>query len=292
MSIERDDLLPHYSVNLYKKYKRVRNVINNLTNYNIEDISDITPDEYNILKLAIINSLKGSIIALEEKSRQSFVKDVFLKKAKERGLLDYIDTSGREKCDFQGTFKNGIKFGLEVKGGEGNSITLLNRPRDAEVFIVWSHLDVMSNTPYKNMRGVLGRIVKQMINRDDRLQQINFLVFYDKWYLTGLKTFRKGLPLPDVFVFPENIPTVNNPRPKILDFKNHIFLNVLYKILGNYSDLNSDEVLSHIWKTDIEVLQINGKWKRRLKVSNACYPEVSFYKSGLTLQKVKVIFDE
>lgn len=283
MSITREDLLPQYTVDLIEKRNRVLKLINNLTNYEIEEISDISTDEYNLIKLAVINSIKGKIIASEAKSRQKFVEDVFLDKAKKYQFLDYEDISGREKCDFQGTFKDGIKFGLEVKGGEGNSLTILNRPSDCDIFIVWSHLDVMSNTPYENMRSVLGRIVKQMINRDERKQHVNFLVFYDKWYLTGLKTFKIGHVLPDVFVFPESIPTLENLKPEILDFNDNIFIKSFYSIFDNNYDLNSSEVLSHIWKVSISILQIGGKWKRRLEVKNAFYPDVNFHKSGSSL---------
>ena len=95
--------------------------------------------------LSVINSIKGSIIAKANKSRMQFVEEVFLAPAKKRNLLDYQDVSKSGKCDFIGQFRDGPTFGLEVKGGEGNSVTLLERPENAEVFIIWSHLDVMSN---------------------------------------------------------------------------------------------------------------------------------------------------
>src|SRR5438128_8547979 len=175
------------------KAQRVRQVIERLPNFKIPEISDVSQDDYELIKLAIINSIKGEQVAREERSRQEFVEEVFLKPAKKSGLLDYEDTSRDSKCDFEGRFQEGTRFGLEVKGGEGNSVTLLERPIHASTFAVWSHLDVMSNTPAENMRGVLGRIVKQMINVDEKRQKVDFLVFYDRWYQTGIKVFKNGV---------------------------------------------------------------------------------------------------
>ena len=74
MDLKRRDYLPHYAQDLIEKINRVKAVIENLTDYTIDDISDVTRKEYEILKLAAINSIKGRIIAAEEKSRQQFVE--------------------------------------------------------------------------------------------------------------------------------------------------------------------------------------------------------------------------
>ena len=166
-----------------EKAKKLREVILNLHRYKIPELKDVSRKEYDLIRLAVINSIKGEIVAKEEKTRQSFVENVFLKPAKTQGFIkDYQDTSGTGKCDFEGDFVQGDKFGLEVKGGEGNSVTLLSRPEKADIFTVWSHLDVMSNTPSENMRAVLGRVVKQMVNKDEKRQKVDFLIFYDEWY--------------------------------------------------------------------------------------------------------------
>ena len=289
MCIKREDFLPQYSKDLFEKSKRVRKVIQHLVDYDIEEIADVTPEEYNIIKLAVVNSIKGEVIASEETSRQAFVENVFLKPAKRAGILSYQDLSSTEKCDFQGKFISGLIFGLEVKGGEGNSVTLLYRPPESDIFAVWSHLDVMSNTPYENMRSVLGRVVKQMVNRDDRRQHVNYLIFYDRWYRTGIKKFSEGEALPDVFVFPEKIPTKTNPNPPLPNIKEDMFLKSLYRFVGNHNDLNDLEVRRHIWNCEIKILQINGKWNRQLKVTNELYPELYFFKSGTTTTNVKAI---
>ena len=274
MTVTRDDLVPHYREDLAPKVERVRKVIMDLPSYNIPEISDITKEEYELIRLSVINSIKGEQIAFEEKSRQDFVERVYLTPAKEKGILEYKDQSATTKCDFIGSFlatggKPPHHFGLEVKGGEGNSVTLIQRPIDANTFIVWSHLDVMSNTPSQNMRAVLGRIVKQMVNRDEKRQKVDFLVFYDEWYENGVKVFKHGEPLPDVFVFPELIPTKSNPHPKLPDpiRGDHPFLSSLMTIVGSRS--LDEETKKHIWYCDIHLEREGTRWMRKMKVFNA-----------------------
>ena len=152
MQLKREDFFCYYKDDLKDKADRVKDVIINLPQYDIPDIADLTQEEYDIIQNGVINSIKGKAIAPKEKSRQDFVEEIFLKPAKSKGfILDYKDMSGNNKCDFEGIFSQGQHFGLEVKGGEGNSVTLLYRPTQADMLIVWSHLDVFSNTPAKNM---------------------------------------------------------------------------------------------------------------------------------------------
>src|SRR2546426_3067575 len=263
---DREDLLPHYRDDLMDKAARVRKAIMELVAYKLPNLKDVTPDEYDTIRLAVINSIKGEAIALEEKSRQKWVEEVFLTPAEANGYLIYVDTSGVGKCDFEGKLANGERFGLEVKGGEGNSVTLLSRPANADLLAVWSHLDVMSKTPGKNMRAVLGRVVKQMVNSDEKKQKVDYLVFYDKWYRSGIKLFKQGVPLPDVIVFPTAIPTKNNQHPPQGDPSKSFFLEKLYDAVGAKPSLSDPLVRSHVWLCDLEVLPRGGKWYRKMSV--------------------------
>jgi hypothetical protein len=264
----RDDYVPHYRADLMEIAKKVRDVLVNLHKLNIPELANITEQDYDLVRLAAINSIKGQIVAKEERTRQAFVESVFLKPAKERKILSYKDTSLTGKCDFEGNFVKGHHFGLEVKGGEGNSVTLLERPANAEIFVVWSHLDVMSNSPAKNMNAVLARVVKQMINKDEKRQKVDFLIFYDEWYRSGVKVFKSGPPLPDVFVFPVSIPTRENTHPSLPSISSNIFLNSLFDVVGNVQH-QSDVAKKHIWLCDIELFEQKGSWKRKMKIYNS-----------------------
>jgi hypothetical protein len=269
--------VPHYKEDLMAKVDRVRKVIVDLPKYGIPEINDVSADDYKLIKLSIINSIKGEQIAHEERSRQDFVVDVYLEPARKQKMLQYEDLSQTGKCDFVGTLfsdSRGKRFGLEVKGGEGNSVTLLDRPRDAETFVVWSHLDVMSNTPAENMRAVLGRVVKQMINADEKRQKVDFLVFYDEWYRNGVKTFREGKSVPDVFVFPSSIPTKTQPHPTLPSIEGDLFLTTLFKVVGGIG-LDA-EAKRHIWYCDVRIEESGGKWFRKMKTYNAFAPRVTF----------------
>jgi len=264
-----------------EKAQRVRKVIIELPKFKIPEIKDVTEQDYDLIRLSIINSIKGEQVAKSERSRQNFVEDVYLKPAKTAGILSYEDLSKSEKCDFEGDFVGGVHFGLEVKGGEGNSVTLLERPRDAKIFVVWSHLDVMSNTPADNMRGVLARIVKQMINIDEKRQKVDLLVFYDEWYRTGVKAFTEGLTLPDVVIFPEEIPTKRRVHPRLPDASDNVFLRSLMKIVGNV-DLDSSDAKRHLWYCDIHLAREGRQWRRRMKIYNGLDPNVTLTEQEYT----------
>lgn len=270
------------------KVERVRKVIVDLPKYSIPEINDVSSDDYQLIKLSIINSIKGEQIAHEERSRQEFVVDVYLEPAKKQRMLQYEDLSQTGKCDFVGVIFSGGKgkrFGLEVKGGEGNSVTLLDRPKDAETFVVWSHLDVMSNTPAENMRAVLGRVVKQMINADEKRQKVDFLVFYDAWYRNGVKTFKQGKSLPDVFVFPRSIPTKTQPHPALPSIEVDPFLSTLFRVVGAIG--LEAEAKKHIWYCDIKIEQSDGKWFRKMRTYNAFDSRVTFTEQEYTTASCK-----
>ena len=140
----------------------------------------------------------------------------------------------------------------------------------------------MSNTPATNMRGVLGRLVKQMINVDERRQKVDFLVFYDEWYRSGVKIFSSGVALPDVFVFPVAIPTKNNPHPRLPNIRANPFVKSLMQIIGKGENLNDPMVKRHIWYCDIEILQQDKTWVRKMRVFNDFDNEITFAKRKYT----------
>jgi hypothetical protein len=285
---KRDDYLPHYREDLMEKVAKVRQAILNLIDYDLDDLRDVSKEDYELIRLSVINSIKGEAIAYEEKSRQTFVEEEFLKPAAAAGLITYSDTSRKGKCDFKGHINGEHCFGLEVKGGEGNSVTLLSRPPEADFLVVWSHLDVMSNTPGKNMRSVLGRVVKLMVNRDEKREHVDCIVFYDKWYKMGIKKFKTGKSLPDVFLLPSRTPTKADPCPPVHDPISTPFLSILYRTIGG-KDVTDSEVKTHIWLCEIKIVENNGVWYRELAVRNFFEPSVTLTTGKSTKAKIKPI---
>jgi len=272
----REDYLPKYKEDLTEKAAKVRQVILNLPDYGIDELNDVTKEDYELIIPAVIDSIKGNSIAKKEHSRQQFVEDEFLSPAKDAGLIaEYKDTSKTEKWDFEGRLTKGPKFGLEVKGGEGNSVTLLSRPPDAEIFAVWSHLDVMSNTPADNMQAVLGRVVKQLVNNNEKAEHVDCIIFYDCWHKNGIKELKGGTLLPDVILLPSRIPTKAEPKPPVHKPNEIPLLPILYKVIGGYDDLDNSDVRKHMWLCEIEVVEHKGKWYRKMSVRNCYDPSVT-----------------
>ncbi len=284
-----DDYLPHYRSDLTGKAQRIRDAILHLVDYKLPNLEDVSTEEYELIRLAVINSIKGETIAHEERSRQKWVESVYLSPSQTKGYLTYQDVSSLGKCDFQGEMRDGTHFGLEVKGGEGNSVTLLSRPANADFLCVWSHLDVMSNSPGQNMRAVLGRVVKQMVNNDEKKQLVDYLVFYDKWYTSGVKQFRHGKVLPDVIVFPTAIPTKENQHPTLRNPARSYFLQTLYEVVGGITTLDDPLVRSHVWLCDLMVESRSGVWYRKMKVYNWHDSRVTLSRQDFLKARIKVI---
>lgn len=272
----RDDLLPHYRDDLAKKVEVVRQAILDLAKLGMPGLEDVSAEDYDLIRLSVVNSIKGTDIALSESSRQKWVEEQFLKPAKKSGLVsEYEDKSAEGKCDFIGKLAAGKRFGLEVKGGEGNSVTLFSRPAGTDILAVWSFLDVMSNTPGDNMRAVLGRVVKQMINRDEKQERVDVLVFYDSWYVKGIKQFRGGrVPMPDVIVFPASIPTQSNPHPAPANPATNEFLNALYQVTAG-KPVAHPTVKEHVWVCDLWVEAKGKDWLRGMTLKNWAHPNVA-----------------
>ncbi len=113
------------------------------------------------------------------------------------------------RTDFEVLIQSGYYAGIEVKGGEGNSINISDRPLWANEFCLWCHLDgAIVNQPEHGAHSIINRITNEMCRRE---KSVDVLFFKD--LLCGTRTRpcpkypgneeRIGLnTAPDVFLFP------------------------------------------------------------------------------------------
>jgi hypothetical protein len=105
----------------------------------------IQPADYKggLVFRSAVESIRGTFIASSTTGREGLVGDV-LENLLQRGRIpDYAQSSGRARYDFTVSLERDPDYfaALEVKGGEGNSINISERPLWAREFGVWCHLD-------------------------------------------------------------------------------------------------------------------------------------------------------
>ena len=144
---------------------------------------------------------------------------------------------------------------LEVKGGEGNSINISDRPLWADEFILWCHLDgAIVNQPSHGAAAILfNRVETEMVKRG---KHVDAVVFKDARCNTALrpcpKYIRKQPPTslgvaPDIFLMPKAIPTEDNPKPKAHDLTSTRLPAMLLAAHG----VSPRDFKKHVWQVTI-----------------------------------------
>ena len=186
----------------------------------------INPEDYKsgLVFRSAIESIRGSFIASSMKGREGLVKDI-LENLFQRALIQkYTHNSSRQRYDFTVLIQNNPEYfmAIEVKGGEGNSINISERPLWAKEFAVWCHLDgAIVNQPSHGAHSILNRLTNELVRRK---KQVDILLFKDLLCGTNARPCPKypgqettiGLKTaPDIFLFPRAAPTLKKPAPPV-----------------------------------------------------------------------------
>jgi hypothetical protein len=126
-----------------------------------------------------IESIRGTFIASSTVGRQSLVREV-LQRLEERKLIrGFEQSSASQRYDFVVAVDRNPDYfaALEVKGGEGNSINISERPFWAREFGVWCHLDgAIVNQPANGAHSIINRLTNELVRRK---KQVDVLFFKD-----------------------------------------------------------------------------------------------------------------
>lgn len=172
-----------------------------------------------------VESIRGTYIASSLTQRQGLVADV-LSFMKRNGLIaDFQPQGARQRFDFEVMIEPRQKemAAIEVKGGEGNSINISERPLWAREFIVWCHLDgAIVNQPSHGAAAIIfNRISSEMVKRR---KHVDALIFKDARCNTplrpcpkygGRQTSNELGVAPDIFLMPQAVPSEQSPNPPI-----------------------------------------------------------------------------
>jgi hypothetical protein len=126
-----------------------------------------------------VESIRGQFIASSTTGREGLVRDV-LENLKQRGnIVDYEQVGSRSRHDFTVMILRNPDYfaAVEVKGGEGNSINISERPLWAKEFGVWCHLDgAIVNQPAHGAHSIINRLTNELVRRR---KQVDVLFFKD-----------------------------------------------------------------------------------------------------------------
>lgn len=235
---------------------------------------EINPDDYKagLVFRSAVESIRGSFIASAMTGREGMVGDV-LENLRARGLIANYGHSGpRNRYDFEISLTPDYFAALEVKGGEGNSINISERPIWAREFVVWSHLDgAIVNQPAHGAHSIINRLANELTRRK---KLVDALFFKDVLCGTTGRPCPKyagqerqiGLATaPDIFLFPQRVPSPEEPRPPVHTL-NSLKLPQLVLDLFDVEPTNYEQ---HIWYVAVELDPAGeGRFRRVVTVTH------------------------
>ncbi|NJN66807.1 MAG: hypothetical protein HC884_08860 [Chloroflexaceae bacterium] len=239
----------------------------------------IQPQDYQegLVFRSAIESIRGRFIASSTSRREGLVRAVLEKALQRSHILDYRQSGSSSRHDF--TVKMDQKpdyfVALEVKGGEGNSINISERPLWAKEFGVWCHLDgAIVNQPTHGAHSIMNRLINELVKR----RKVVDVVFF-KDMLCGTRTRpcpkypdRGGMSgentAPDIFLLPQRVPSPDDPEPPVHSLESLKLPGLILHLF----DVPPDERSRHIWEVRVTCMVLpDGRFRSVTEVWNQGY---------------------
>ena len=230
----------------------------------------IRPEDYKpgLVFRSAIESIRGKFIASSTTTREALVGDVLHRMVKQGAVRDYDRTGANARYDFAVALERNPDYfaALEVKGGEGNSINISERPLWAREFGVWCHLDgAIGNQPAHGAQSIVNRLTNDLVRRQ---KVVDMVLFKDILCGTPTRPCPKyggretsiGLSAaPDVFLLPSHVPSLEDPEPPVHSLES---LRLPGLILGLFG-VDGSSVADHIWQVRVSLIQLSdGRLQR------------------------------
>lgn len=234
----------------------------------------IEPADYNgsLVFRSAVESIRGRFIASSTVRREALVGQI-LASLQHRGLIaDYRQSSGSGRYDFTVALERNpdVFAAIEVKGGEGNSINISERPIWAREFGVWCHLDgAIVNQPAHGAHAVVNRLTNELVRRQ---KLVDMLFFKDVLCGTRARPCPKypgredqmGIgTAPDIFLFPQRAPTRDDPAPPVHTLDTLKLPGLILRLF----DTPDNETFRHIWQVHVKLSEMpDGRLRSRSQV--------------------------
>lgn len=221
----------------------------------------IQPADYKsgLVFRSAIESIRGTFIAASTTNREAMVQTVLDTLIQQSRIAEYRQSGRGNRYDFTICIEREPDYfaALEIKGGEGNSINISERPLWAKEFAIWSHLDgAIVNQPSHSVHAIINRLINELTKRQ---KLVDAVFFKDKIcgslarpcpkYPGYDQTIRQETA-PDIFLFPQRIPTATDPEPPI-----HTIQTLkLPQLLLDHFLVPPDEQYRHIWEVRVNIV--------------------------------------
>jgi hypothetical protein len=234
----------------------------------------IEPADYKsgLVFRSAIESIRGTFIASSTTGREGLVKDILENLLRRSRIADYAQSSSSGRYDFTVSLERKPDYfaALEVKGGEGNSINISERPLWAKEFGVWCHLDgAIVNQPAHGAHSIINRLTNELVRRH---KLVDVLFFKDILCGTRTRPCPKhqghedtiGLKTaPDIFLFPQRIPSLDDPEPPVHTIDSLRLPQLILALFG----VRANEKKRHIWQVHVKLVSLpNEKLQRVVQV--------------------------
>ena len=235
---------------------------------------EIQPVDYHkgLVFRSAIESIRGTYSASSTTGREGLVGDVLENLRQRNRIATYQHIKSRRRHDFTVVIERDPDYNvaIEVKGGEGNSINISERPVWAKEFGVWCHLDgAIVNQPAHGAHAIINRLTNDLVRRE---KLVDVLFFKDVLCGTRRRPCPKypdcedeiGLKAaPDVFLFPQRIPSLDDPKPPVHTLDTLKLPRMILNLFG--VETNAQD--QHIWKVHVNVVKLDdGRLRRLVKV--------------------------
>lgn len=226
---------------------------------NVLQQEGINPPDYHGKKIfrSAVESIRGTFIASTKTDRQGVVGNVLERLKHNAKIADYEVRSRQRRFDFTVVFSKEprIAAALEVKGGEGNSIDISERPLWAQEFYLWCHLDgAIRNQPSHGAQAIIATRLAGALVRDPR-KVVDAIFIRDALCGTSLRPCPKYSPgvdpsviAPDIFLLPRHAPTDDNPSPATHTLTSIRLPTMILDLFG----VRANDYAKHIWEVKVE----------------------------------------
>lgn len=226
----------------------------------------LVPVDYHpkLIFRSAVESIRGTYIASSLTRRQGLVAGVLESMKQETLINDYKAEGARQRFDFEVMISSRPKVmaAVEVKGGEGNSINISDRPLWCNEFVLWCHLDgAIVNEPSHGAAAIIfNRVSSEMVKRG---KHVDVVVFKDARCNSALRVcpkYKETPPptalgvAPDIFLMPQTVPSPENPKPPPHNLNS---IQLPSRILDVHGVARKD-FDEHIWQVTVELVQHNG----------------------------------
>jgi len=200
----------------------------------------IQPADYKggLVFRSAVESIRGSFIASSRTGREGMVGDILENLMQRGNIAGYEHSGSSRRYDFTVVLSRDPESyaAVEVKGGEGNSINISERPLWASEVDVLIFKDPLCGTPTRPCPKYPGR--------EDSI---------------GL------LAAPDIFLFPCRIPTIEDPQPPVHSVESLAFAAMVLTLF----DVAAVDYCKHLWEVHTKVVKLDdGRLRREVGVQH------------------------